>query len=161
EVERSGLPQAIAQCAPGGLQTDDTVGRLGELVLLLRERMRRVVGCDALDRPVRHCLQQRLDVALASKRRRHLEVGIPAPHGLVGEQEMMRRGLGRDGNPPRALASFSRRTAPAVETCAMCTWAPVSSASTMSRATMTSSAAAGWPVSPSSVETNPSFITPR
>ena len=60
---------------------------------------------------------------------------------------------------PRALASRIMRTAPAVERWAMCTWAPVSSASTMSRATMTSSAAAGSPLSPSSVETSPSFIT--
>ena len=40
----------------------------------------------------------------------------------------------------------------------MCTWAPVSSASRMSRATMTSSAAAGAPGMPSSVETTPSFM---
>ena len=42
----------------------------------------------------------------------------------------------------------------------MCTWAPVSSASRMSRATITSSAAAGTPSRPSSVETTPSFIDP-
>src|SRR6266849_11131246 len=62
---------------------------------------------------------------------------------------------------PRALASRTRRTAPTVETWAMCTCAPVSSASRMSRATMTSSAAEGWPARPSSVETSPSCMAPR
>src|SRR6267143_2762585 len=61
---------------------------------------------------------------------------------------------------PRAFASRTSRTAPAVERCAMWTWAPVSSASTMSRATMTSSAAAGMPGSPSSVDTTPSCMQP-
>ena len=40
----------------------------------------------------------------------------------------------------------------------MWTCAPVSSASRMSRATITSSAAAGAPAIPSSVDTTPSFI---
>src|SRR5712692_741523 len=62
---------------------------------------------------------------------------------------------------PRALASRTRRTAPTVETWAMCTCAPVSSASRMSRATITSSAAQGWPARPSSVETSPSCMAPR
>src|SRR5256885_6076230 len=61
---------------------------------------------------------------------------------------------------PRAFASRTSRTAPAVERCAMWTWAPVSSASTMSRATITSSAAAGMPGSPSSVDTTPSCMQP-
>ena len=59
---------------------------------------------------------------------------------------------------PRALPSRTRRTAPAVERWAMCTCAPVSSARRMSRATITSSAAAGAPARPISVETTPSFI---
>ena len=59
---------------------------------------------------------------------------------------------------PRDFPSRTRRTAPAVERWAMWTWAPVSSARRMSRATITSSAAAGAPGSPSSVETTPSFI---
>src|SRR2546421_1954615 len=61
---------------------------------------------------------------------------------------------------PRAFASRTSRTAPAVERCAMWTWAPVSSASTISRATITSSAAAGMPGSPSSVDTTPSCMQP-
>src|SRR5439155_711799 len=70
------------------------------------------------------------------------------------------RSAGAPTRTPRALASRTSRTAPAVERCATCTCAPVSSASTMSRATMTSSAAAGIPGSPSSVETTPSFMQP-
>ena len=49
---------------------------------------------------------------------------------------------------PRAFAARTSSTAPAVDTCRKCTRAPVSSARIRSRATMTSSAAAGRPGMP-------------
>ena len=61
---------------------------------------------------------------------------------------------------PRSRASRISATAPAVDTWATCKWAPVSSASIRSRATITLSAAAGLPGSPRRVETGPSLTTP-
>ena len=61
---------------------------------------------------------------------------------------------------PRAFAARMSSTEPAVLTCAMCTCAPVASASAMSRATIVSSAAAGTPRRPRRVETQPSCMTP-
>ena len=58
-----------------------------------------------------------------------LVVGVVAAHRLVGEQQVVRRRPRAVTRTPRALASRTSRTAPAVETCAMCRCAPVSSAS--------------------------------
>ena len=72
---------------------------------------------------------------------------------------MVRRRLGGDADAaPRA--SRTSATARAVLTCATCSRPPVSSASAMSRATITSSAAAGRPRRPSRSDVGPSFITP-
>jgi hypothetical protein len=41
-------------------------------------------------------VDQRLPVVLAPERRVHLESGVEAPHGLVGERQVVRGGLAGD-----------------------------------------------------------------
>ncbi len=59
---------------------------------------------------------------------------------------------------PRALPRLTASTEAAAERWAMWTRPPTSSASSTSRSTMMASPAAGWPRSPSTVETGPSFM---
>src|SRR5207247_2282676 len=66
--------------------------------------------------------------ALGPRRRAILVVGSPVRPRLAVRSRGGRGGSGVE-RTPRALASRIMRTAPAVERWAMCTWAPVSSAS--------------------------------
>ncbi len=123
--------------------------------------VRRVVGRDAVDGAVEQARRRaprgpRRSAAAGSSsgscRSRRERVLV--------EEQVVRRDLARS---PRRRAPSPRaraRREPAVERCARCSRQPVSSASAMSRATMTSSAAAGQPGSPSRVETTPSLTTP-
>ena len=71
----------------------------------------------------------------------------------------MRRNLARDGSPSRRAAA-TRATDRAVERCMKCSGHPVSRTSSMSRSTISSSASAGRPMSPSRLLSAPSFIGP-
>src|SRR5262245_29085511 len=67
EVDDAGSDQSIEEHAHRRLEADDTVGGIRELVLLLGERVGRMVGCDAVDRAIRQRFQERLDVPLATE----------------------------------------------------------------------------------------------
>jgi len=58
-----------------------------------------MVGGDRVDRPVGERCAQRLDVAPRAQRRGHLRIRAVARDRLLGEEEMVRRHLGRDRQP--------------------------------------------------------------
>ena len=66
--------------------------------LLVLHRVRRVIGGDAVDRPVRQPGPQRVHVGLGAQRRVHLVDRVVAGGQLVGQQQVVRGHLG--GNPP-------------------------------------------------------------
>ena len=101
------------------LEADHPGRGLGHLDVLVEDAVRRVVGRDAVDRPVGERAAQRLDVLGLAQGRVHLARGVVAEQRLVGEQQVVRRDLGRDRDAAR-LPSRTRRAAPSVETWA--TW---------------------------------------
>jgi hypothetical protein len=80
---------------------------LVELDLLVVHRVRRVVGRDAVDGAVAQPFDHRQPVGLCAQRRVHLGRGVVlgVPHGLVREQQVVRRGLGRHPHPARLAAA--------------------------------------------------------
>ena len=94
------------------LEPDHAVRRRRERHLLLGRVVRRVVGRDAVDRAVAQALDERLPVRLGGQRRAHLETrGVEREHLLVGQQQVVRRGLGRRRRRPScARAAPPRRT---------------------------------------------------
>ena len=122
-------------------------GGLVQLAQFLLRGVRRMVAGDDVERAVLQAGDQGLHVVRGAQRRVHLEVAVEAAQALVG-QEVMRADLGGDVARRLSLARRISSTLPAVETCRMCSRPPVSSASAMSRWTMTSSAAAGMPRRP-------------
>ena len=85
------------QRGEGGLQAGHAHRRLLEGNLLFLRRVRGVVGGDALDRAVAQALDQGLAIGLGAQRRVHLEaLRVEAAHLLVGEAEVVRRGLAAD-----------------------------------------------------------------
>ena len=81
----------------------------------------------------------------APQRRIHLEIGVERAQALVGQREVVRRGLGGHAHAAALRPAERMSTLLAVETCMMCSRPPVASASAMSRLVITSSAAAGIP----------------
>ena len=77
------------------LEAGDAERRLLERDVLLVARVRRVVGRDARDRAAPERVAQRLAVVGRPQRRVHLRVRVERAHGLVGEDEMVRRDLAR------------------------------------------------------------------
>ena len=63
--------------------------------------MRGVIGRDTVDGPVREPLDQRLDVAFGPERRGHLRVGVPGPHRVLRQHQVVRRHLGGDADAAR------------------------------------------------------------
>ena len=57
--------------------------------------MRRVIGGDGVDGAVGERLTQSGDVFVGAQRRVDLAGGVVAEHGRVGEQQVVRRHLGR------------------------------------------------------------------
>jgi hypothetical protein len=76
------------------IQADDAVRRVVELALLGVVVMRRVIGRDAIDRPVFEPGANRLPIGLLPKRRVHLRIGIVSGAPFMGEAEVVGRGLG-------------------------------------------------------------------
>ena len=73
--------------------------------------MRGVVGGDAVDRAVLQALAQREDVGLGPQRRVHLVHRVVADGEVVGEQQVVRRHLGRHPPCPSTSPSGSARRA--------------------------------------------------
>ena len=84
-------PEAHAQ---GGLEADQAKGRGGEFHVLFHDAVGGVVAGDGVDGAVSQALHNGLAVPLAPQRRVHLGVGVKAQHRLVGEGEIVGRGLG-------------------------------------------------------------------
>ena len=82
-----------------GLQPGVPIGACSNGDLLLVARVRGVVGGDAVDVPERSPVDQRLAVGLRAQRRVHLHVRIERAHRLVGEAQVVRRGLGCHPTP--------------------------------------------------------------
>jgi hypothetical protein len=148
------------------LETDDAERRRLMLVrgghrkVLLLRRVRRVVGCDHLERAVGERAANGRDVGFGAERRVHLGERTVRRDRLVVEHEVMRRRLGRDaraGGPGRAY----RRDGLGRLRCATWRCAPVSAASAQSRATITLSAADGMPGRPRRALTTPACIRRR
>ena len=106
-------PHAAEHERERGLEAGDPEGGLIELNVLPHRRMRRVVGGDRVDRPVRKPLPQRSDIGAGAKRRidlcrrviRHalqrLVRDLPGERAragdpLVGHREVVRRHVARD-----------------------------------------------------------------
>ena len=83
------------------LETEHPWWRLVERELLLVWRVGCVVGGDRVDRAVGEPGLDRLDVGRGAQRRVHLEQWVVAGEQFVGEREVMRRGLRRDGQALR------------------------------------------------------------
>ena len=81
--------------------------------VLVEDAVGRVVGGDAVDRPVGERRAQRLDVLRLAQRRVHLARRVVAEERLVGEEQVVRRHLGRRRRSRATFASRRRRTAPA------------------------------------------------
>ena len=73
ELDRPGQDELGVQRGKGGLQPGHPHRRLLEGNLLFLQRVRGVVGGDALDRAVAQALDQRLAVGLGAQRWVHLE----------------------------------------------------------------------------------------
>ena len=99
ETDHAGVHEPIEAERHGRLESDDAERRAVELERLLVGVMRRVVGGDDVDRPVAQALDHRVAVGLLAQRRVHLQVRVVAAalvQRLVGQDEVMRRHLGRD-----------------------------------------------------------------
>ena len=128
--------------------------------LLLLGGVRRVVGRDAVDRPVAQALDQRLAVVLGAQRRVHLEAGVEAADRLVGEGQVVRRRLAGDLRRPRPWRARSPRPRRARRGAGRGSARPRRGRAQQSRAIIVDSETAGIPASPSAAETSPSCITP-
>ena len=156
-VEQAVLDDGGVHDGERGLEPDHAVRGRIPLALLRLDRVRRVVGRDDVDRAVGERGAQRLDVLGAAERRVHLVRGVVARDELLGEQQVVRRDLGGDGDaaglrPADDLDGAGGRDVADVQA------APTCSASSTSRAMIDSSATAGQPASPSSPDRAPSFI---
>ena len=110
----TGLDEVRERQRESGLQTDQSRRRVLELLVLLLQRVRRVVGGDRIDRAVGQALDHRDPIGFGAQRRIDLGVGVVVLERVVGQREVMRGRLGRD---PEAstLASRTSSTVPAVE----------------------------------------------
>ena len=79
-----------------GLQAGHAEGAGLPLAVLHLERVGCVVGADAVDGAVGEAFAHRLDILRAAQRRIHLVERIVSSGELLGEQQMVRRGLGCD-----------------------------------------------------------------
>ena len=93
EVEHARQHQPGVERGEGGLEAGHAHRRQLERLLLLLARVRGVVGGHAVDRAGAQRLDQRLAVGLGAQRRVHLEVRVERADRLVGEQQVVRRGL--------------------------------------------------------------------
>ena len=106
ERQDAGLDELRVERREGGLEAGDAERRLLERHLLLVTRVRRVVGRDRLDRPVAERVDQRCAIVVRPQRRVHLHVGIERAHRVLGQAEVVRRGLARVAwTPGRAGAA--------------------------------------------------------
>ncbi len=101
ELEVAGQHQLGVERRERGLEPGHAHRRRLERLLLLLAGVRRVVGRDAVDRSGAQGLDQREPVGLGAERRVHLEAGVERSNGLVGEREVVGRGLRRQGYPGR------------------------------------------------------------
>ena len=160
ELEHARQHQAGVQRGEGGLEPGDAHRRQLERLLLLLARVRGVVGGDAVDRARAQRLDQRLAVGLGPQRRVHLEVRVERPHRLVGEQQVVRRGLAGHLRARRLARARSPRPSRARTRAARGCGPPRRRASAQSRATIVDSDTDGIPARPSSADTSPSCIAP-
>ena len=73
-------------------------------------RVRRVVGCDRLDRAAAQRVDQRRAIGVGAERRVHLQVRVERAHSFVGQAEVMRRHLAgrRDSGGVRRFERLHR-----------------------------------------------------
>src|SRR5690606_5237610 len=83
------------------LEVGDAERRAQHVLLLLGERVRRVVGADRVHAPVQQPGPERLYVRLPPERRGYLEQRVVAGQRLVREGEVVRRDLQGDGRAGR------------------------------------------------------------
>ncbi len=104
--------------------------------------------------------RQRLHVALAAQRRRHLHVRVVVAHRLVGQHEVVRRHLGGDADAARAGVAHQPHGARGRDVGDVQMRRPSARRAGCRGPPSRPRRRTGWPGRPSSVETRPSFITP-
>ena len=153
------MNQLAQRQADGGFKAGNTERAAFEFLHLFAARVGRVVGRDGVDGAVDDALDDRFHVVIAAQRRLHFVIAVVARKLFVGDGEVVRRYFAADAQA-FALRERDHRDGAHVERCATWKRAPVSSASSRSRATITSSEAEGMPPSPSRTDCTPSCMSP-